>query len=246
MRSDFALRFASVVRRITWRIGRFERRLSAPRITLVDLAQQLSMSRSDLTLVQIGANDGVRFDPIAELRRRFRLRGVVVEPLSEMHTSLRAAYSAHPDVSVVEAAIHASATEVEIYKVRADAAFDDWMHGIASLSPTHHERLGVPAESMESLRVPAMTLDRLLSGLALDRLDLLVMDCEGYDLDILDMLDLDVWRPAVIQFEHGLAGHGIDGIRLSESLNRLRQAGYESVIGGEDVISYLPACFLPA
>ena len=246
MRKSLALRVAGACRRLAWILGRFERRYSPPQVTLIDLAQQLTTSRSDLVFVQIGANDGVRFDPMAELRGRVELRGAVVEPLSEMHASLKTVYSHHPNVALVLAAIHKDATQVDMYRVKADSAREEWMLGIASLSPTHYQNLGVPAESMEVVSVPAMTISALLSDLRLDRLDLFIMDCEGYDLDILDMLDLETWRPAVIQFEHGLAGGSVDRRRLADAIDRLRRSGYESTVGGEDVIAYLPAQFWKA
>ena len=244
--NSFLLTLAGAIRRLAWKFGRFERRWQSPQISLVDLAQQLSMTRPNLTLVQIGANDGVRFDPVSELRRRFELRGVIVEPLSDMHASLRKVYSRYQDVTLVQAAIHKTASAVDMYRVRPDAVVEEWMHGIASLSPLHHELLGVPEEVMETVAVPAMTLNKLLSDSGLERIDLLVMDCEGYDLDILEMLDLNTWRPAVIQFEHCMRMKGADIVRIATTLDRLRVAGYESTIGGEDIIAVLPQAFISA
>src|SRR5258705_8601708 len=88
-------------------------------------------------LVQIGANDGVRGDPIRHLILRHGLTGLLVEPLPDLFAHLQANYAGQQGLKFEQCAVGESDGQVPLYRVRPDPALPDWLQGLASLSRDH-------------------------------------------------------------------------------------------------------------
>jgi FkbM family methyltransferase len=172
-------------------------------------------ARPDMTFVQIGAHEGGEADPLGECIRALRLRGVLVEPQPGPFARLQAVHADQPQLSFERAAVAAASGVARFY--RADPAF--WRrHGlhpgsdgeIASLRPEQirfHVALfggeALAAREVEYLvcdEVPALSLPDLLAKHRLPRPDLLQIDAEGFDYEVLKMVD---WSqpPPLIHFE---------------------------------------------
>jgi FkbM family methyltransferase len=192
--------------------------------------------------VQIGANDGVFADPIRPFVTRNQVAGLVVEPLQDMFTQLVANYRSYPKVTPVKAAIHATLKSVEMYRVDpAKAAhLGDWAQGIGSVRKDHHVNAGVPAEAMLTETVSCVTLEELLQQHAVDAVDLLQIDTEGYDSEILRMIDFGRRKPAIIRFEHGLPSGIMSPAEFKECAGFLIDKGYFIVTEHFDAVAYLP------
>lgn len=85
-----------------------------------------------------------------------------------------------------------------------------WMYnaagGYASNSalamPSGHVPYGEgPPPEKDRVRVSVRRLDRLLEEAGFPRLDVLTIDCEGYEESVLDGIDLERWQPAIILAE---------------------------------------------
>lgn len=57
------------------------------------------------------------------------------------------------------------------------------------------------SEIIKEVPVPAMTIQSLLSKHNVDRVDILAIDAEGYDFEIIKMMNLDESGPEIIFFE---------------------------------------------
>jgi FkbM family methyltransferase len=154
--------------------------------------------------VQIGANDGIRFDGLYDFVTRNRLRGLVVEPLTHYFARLRENYRRYPGVITVRTAIHATQETATIHfpDPRKSEHLPEWTEGIGSLNPFHHVGLGVSSQYITQETVPCMTLSRLLRENKVTNISLLQVDTEGYDTEIIRMLDFSIWKPRLIKFEH--------------------------------------------
>ena len=59
-------------------------------INILNLAIQVRLSKNDeFVFVQIGANDGMRHDPLQSLIRKYHLKGLCVEPLPDIYLKFR-------------------------------------------------------------------------------------------------------------------------------------------------------------
>ncbi|MEO6041366.1 MAG: FkbM family methyltransferase [Croceibacterium sp.] len=165
--------------------------------------------------VQIGAHEGDAGDPLTNLVRRYRLRGIMVEPGAAAFATLQSNYADQPQLIFERAAVAPADGTTTFFS--ADPEF--WrrhnLHAgvesqISSLFPDqirrHVELFGSAAlaaresEYLRSTEVPALTLATLLRKHAVARLDLLQIDTEGFDFEVLKMVD---WSkpPRMIQYE---------------------------------------------
>lgn len=171
-------------------------------------------SIDDVSVVQIGACDGERQDPIRRLLlARPGWRALLVEPFPDVHRVLRANYPDEERFTLVQAGIAETEGEMPFWFVPSEARAElDWL-------PGHVDQLGTfvrddlivelgasRAAELEpyvrSTPVPTMRLDTLFERHGVDRIDLFMVDTNGYDLVILRQFDVDRYRPKVIVFEH--------------------------------------------
>lgn len=201
-----------------------------------------------LFFVQIGANDGRRADPIHDFLaiNRRRMAGLVIEPVSSYFAQLKQTYAAFPNITPLQLAIHHSATELTMYK--ADPSFPglpDWAHGIASLDPDHHRRSGLPPEAIITESVACRRLEQVLADQQIKQLDLLQIDTEGYDLQLLDTIDLEQVNAGIIRFEHGLPEGVSQPEDFRQTADRLTRAGYFLALESYDCVAYRPELLVP-
>jgi|SRR5439155_26593637 len=191
--------------------------------------------------LQIGANDGVSFDWLHEFVTSNRVAGVVVEPLSDFFAALCHNYRHHPQVVPVNAAIHRTAREVDIYRVDPKAkGLPSWTKGIASVDPNHHRRSGTPSENIIVERVRCITMQELLEQQAITHVDYLQIDTEGYDSEILGMIDYSVFKPSIIKFEHQMEAGIMSRETFQKCFDTLYRAGYYVIMDRYDAVAYLP------
>lgn len=174
-----------------------------------------------MSFIQIGANDGVRNDPIRQHVFNLGWRGVFVEPIPEVFKLLVANYSAGIGLSFENAAI-----------CRADGPTPFYLH------PRHSDCSGLSIKTriqrkarMQRIEVNGMTFSTLLRKHKVQKLDVLQIDTEGYDFDIIQMLDFTNIIPAIIRYEHT----HIDRLACREYL---AARGYQCFEEGRDTIAY--------
>ena len=169
-------------------------------IDVFELAvQKIALERGEsFFFVQVGANDGIGNDPIRKFIERHHWRGLLVEPQPKVFERLKVNYSHENQLVLVNAAIARESGSSKLYTVSTDGIET----GLASFDRRLLlNQLPVGTEIAE-LTVPAMTLHDLLTAYAVKSIDLLQIDAEGYDYEVIKMLDFGAVRPSVIHYEH--------------------------------------------
>lgn len=206
---------------------------------LLDL---LLRPRGEFFFVQLGANEGGEGDPIYRLVRQYKLPGLLVEPQLAAFEKLKAAYQGMDQVCLERVAIARERGSMTLYKLNPKYAhlYPHDPSGIASLSRDHiakHVRGGefIPDLVIEET-VKTVPLAELLEAHHVLRIDLLQIDTEGFDFEILKMVDFRRFQPTLINLEHlHLTPHDREAC-----IELLLKKGYMVHFGHDDIVAYRP------
>jgi FkbM family methyltransferase len=226
------------IQRLLNRTGyRIERLIqSSQPIDVFDLAVRKSAAeRGDrFFFVQIGAYDGRTLDPIYRYVKEYHWAGLLVEPQPAVFECLKVTYAGEPQLTLVNAAVSREDGTATLYTVATDgppteaqvmASFDRGL--LVRQLPT-----GTP---VVALTVPAFTLATLFRAHGVRAIDLLQIDAEGFDYEVVKMIDFAVVRPTVIHYEHR---HLSDADRVA--CERLLTAqGYRLAVSGIDTTALI-------
>lgn len=195
----------------------------------------------DVVFVQVGANDGVSNDPLFDTVRRWRWRGVLVEPLPGLFDRLVLNYAGADDLAFENVAIGEASDVLELFTVQPRPGDPEWVTQLASFDRRvvlrHCPELPDLVARIQPVRVPAVRLPDLVARHGLERVDLLHVDTEGYDLHVLDQIELGAsWAPRYVLFEkkHLAAGD------YRRCYGRFARAGYRRVRLWPDELWYRP------
>lgn len=189
------------------------RRKSLPRGSLdaVTLALDHFVFSNDLpVLLQIGAADGVRNDPLRRYIESGRFRCVLVEPIPCLYQRLVRNCAALSHVVCVNAAVLDTDGEVAIYTLRddenypVDGPYNNDRRQLSSLSRQSLGDRGFRPREIEEIKVRGVTVPTLLREQNLRTVDLLQVDTEGFDAHIVMMALGAGLVPGMINFEHEL------------------------------------------
>ncbi|MCB0686705.1 MAG: FkbM family methyltransferase [Saprospiraceae bacterium] len=180
---------------------------------------QLSRDKDNFFVLQIGANDGMTHDPIHKFIKRDRWKGVLLEPQEPVFRKfLSPLYQNQQGITVLNAALGVEDGEANLYCI----GFSDrrWASGLASFDrsvvekafesghvarQTQKENETIPNDAdkwIVPVKVPVLSVSTLIHKYAIDHIDLLQIDTEGYDYEIIRLFDFDQLRPMAISYEN--------------------------------------------
>ena len=155
-------------------------------------------------LIQIGANDGSRFDELNIFIKKYKIKSILVEPINEYFEDLKKNYKNFENVYFENSAITVGTKEKEIYAVNNKNLndYDDHIKGISSFDKNHLIKHGVKSNHILKKKINCISILNLLKKYNISDLDILFIDAEGYDGDILiDFFNSSNQEPILI-FEY--------------------------------------------
>lgn len=181
--------------------------LSRPALYELDRKLDRHLDMDGGFFVEAGANDGYEQSNTYWLERFRSWRGVLVEPIPELH---REAVLERPSARVFNCALvpfdhpggevamrYGGLMSVVSGSHGSEAGDRDWVRDAF--------RLGMESEYV--VEVPARTLSSILDEVDAPEVDLLSLDVEGFEADVLRGLDLERHGPRFILVEiHDMAG----------------------------------------
>jgi FkbM family methyltransferase len=195
----------------------------------------------DFFFVQIGANDGKRYDPINAIVKRERLKGLAIEPIPSIFEDLKITYRDYPTVKVLNVAIHKNLKKAAIYRVdMSTKKYPQWCHGTASFNKEHHKKSNIPDEDIIEEWVDCISFEELFNNYCNRKIDLLQIDTEGYDFEIIKTIDFTRVKPTIISFEHGMAQGIQTPQHFKEIFDILHNEGYNFIVLENDAIAFIP------
>ncbi len=208
-------------------------------LTLSDVLLRIVLSggsSSDFIFVQIGANDGVSNDPIRRFVLKYGFKGVLVEPQPEVFARLRRNYAGVVGVAFENAAVGGEDGELKMYRFKKTETLPGWADGLASFSKeTLVANLQNIRAEVEEIAVPTLTFQSLLQKHGLQHVDLLQIDAEGFDFEVIKMINFTTLKPTIIHFEQGLLSQE----EREECFRYLTSQGYKITNNVDNTVAYL-------
>lgn len=151
----------------------------------------LGLIVEDGVFVEIGANDPIVGSNSCYLEKHYGYTGISIDAID-----YAADFREHrPGTTFIHCLIDKEREFVDFYKIEKQ---DGWEDKVSSIYPKilHHGK-GFAAEKVT---VPAMPLSKLCENL--DRIDILMIDVEGHEINVLQSLDWRKNQPSVILAEN--------------------------------------------
>lgn len=203
----------------------------------IRLLNRLFKQTDDFVFLQIGAHDGISFDDLYNFITSRSCSGYVVEPLPDLYESLKTNYLNFPKIIPINIGIHKEKEQINLHRVDPTKLNElpNWASGIASVFESHHLDSNIPSEFMQQEVVHCITLMQLINDNNIHKLDFMQVDVEGYDAEIIKMLDFKKLKPKLIKYEHqSLGKNDIDQLD-----KLLRVNGYKIIKERNDTLALL-------
>lgn len=155
-------------------------------------------------LVQVGANDGVRFDELNKYIKNNKTKSILVEPIRKYFEQLKKNYDGYTNVYFENSAIDDMKSDIYLFKVsnKYIDKYDEHVRGINSFNKKHLLKHGVKNSHIETEKINIISIIDLLKKYNINNLDLLFIDAEGHDANIIiDFLNKSNQEPIII-FEY--------------------------------------------
>lgn len=182
-----------------------------------------------VTFIQVGSNNGINGDPLYPFIMKNMLNGLLVEPVAYLFEELLENYKSKAGVLQFEnSALANMAGPMPFYRLKkADRSdlpvFYDQIGSFNKEVVLKHKP-GIPGFDDLFIvdNVNTLTFQELVDKYQIQHFDLLHIDTEGYDYEILKMVDFSLYHPSMIMFEH--IHLSVDDYR--NALKLLKNAGY--------------------
>jgi FkbM family methyltransferase len=219
----------------------YYRYLDKPKKDLSIFLNNLSKKqRNEIFFIQVGANDGQWGDRIYTFIRRDKWSGILIEPQKVIFERLLNNYKKRNNLFFENVAIDSTEGERNLFKI----SFTDsqWASGISSfikndiqklIDAGYVERMAkaesikLPTKKEEWIceeKVKVQTLRNIIEKHQVKKIDLIIIDAEGYDFEIIKTIPFDYIKPGVIVYEHS---HFNDDVK-NECRSFLKNFGYKT------------------
>jgi len=150
-----------------------------------------TINTQDFFFVQIGAHDGKHSDPLYPFVTKYNLSGLAIEPQKDVFAQLQNTYREYQNVTCVNVAIGEKTGQQPFFTVSGDT----------SLATFNRNILAQYEGRIQEITVEGMMFNDLVEKYKIQHIDFLQIDCEGYDFEILKMIDFNKFSPSIINFE---------------------------------------------
>ena len=211
-----------------------EREINNNNCLNLDKFLQCIFQKQNITgLIQIGANDGRRFDVINKYIEQYKTKSILVEPIKEYFDQLKKNYTSHGNIFFENLAISVKNQINYLYKVKTIDLdkYDEHIKGISSFDFNHLIKHGVKKKHITKEKIESTSIIKLFEKYNFD-INLLFIDAEGYDADIvIDLLENSNFKPIIIiEYVH------IQSTTFKKLNNLLKEKNYKYFKISENLI----------
>ena len=173
-----------------------------PYSTPNDAFLTISQQKKPVQFLQVGAMDGVSYDPIHPFIRNFGWHGVLVEPLPDMLERTRNNYQGCKGLVFENVAITEQVEIKKLYRIAPEVIvkhkLPDWLKGMSTFNET---KLKDYQQHVTIENVHCISLMALIERNTLNHIDVFQIDTEGYDYTVFKQLDFSKFKPTIVNLE---------------------------------------------
>lgn len=173
--------------------------------------EEFGRSFPNASFIQVGANDGSMADPLRRQILKRKWSGIMIEPVPDIFSRLVANYRFRKKIILENVAIAAEPGERDFYSLRPvqdlrAAGLPAWYTGLGSFYKDiilSHKHLIPDIESrILTRKVPTTTFEVLCEKHGIRSVNLIQIDTEGYDYEVVKLIDFKKLRPQLLAYEH--------------------------------------------
>jgi len=221
---------------------KFYRFFAKPRADYVLTEILASMSNfKPIHILQVGANDGVLYDPIHNtLLRRSNVTATRIEPIAEYFYELKNNCSSFASrVELFNVCIGEEDGFVDFFLPKNSQALLLGDKGHGSINP---EAAGRSRDGLESRKIACMSFKSLMNEMGRPLADVYISDCEGYDIELLRNLPLKDLGTKVVFIEllqQSATSNEKLATHLKEAVDIVTSNGFNRIVwDGNDFLSW--------
>ncbi|WP_186299975.1 FkbM family methyltransferase [Algoriphagus algorifonticola] len=187
----------------------------------------------EFRLILIGANDGLSFDDLFKHLNPNKTSGILVEPSPKYYQLLKSNLSSFNNIIFLNLALYKERSMVKLFQLNEYGLvkLPEWGRGIGSFSKEHLLKFNIEDSDIEILEVQSIPFMGILETYpSYYKVDYLQIDTEGYDAEIIKMIDFNKFHVKLIKFESINLKKG--DIKELEQL--FKKAEYQFFKGKED------------
>ncbi len=206
-----------------------QRILPAPTIDNIEIIVRFyQLMNQPISVLQIGACDGETSDSIYSYIKQGTIKAYLVEPSRVNFNKLKLFYSSHPEVTLINSAIADRDSKRTFYSIKDEGRWKDsgWARQLASFYKQHLLKHGIHEREIHHEEVDCLMLQTVINKYGIGKLDVLIVDTEGYDGEIVKMALEQNILPKFIAFENVQLVKTYQQQELNDLYSRLQQKGY--------------------
>lgn len=156
------------------------------------------------TILVIGGNDGLSFDNLFQQISSSQINGLVLEPSQKYYNLLKRNLENFPNLVLLPIALHMTGRNLPLYQLNEQGLkkMPNWGQGLGSFSKDHLLQYDCLTESdLEVEWVQTKSFMQVIEENCLKKVDYLQIDTEGFDGEIIKMIDFKCFNTRLLKFE---------------------------------------------
>lgn len=194
------------------------------------------LKKNKILYLQIGAFDGVTGDIIYPYIRKYKWKGVRVEPVPFHFNKIKNLHNNDPKTVCVNMAVSELNGVATLYSVKQSPDNPPFAEQLSSFKKEvilkHSQKIPDLINKIIEFEVPCISYPDLIRKYSLSGVDLVYIDTEGYDYEIFKQIDFVNDKPEVLIFEN----KHLEKKYLEELLLKMHRLNYAIIRDGQDTL----------
>jgi FkbM family methyltransferase len=218
--------------------------------TITSIFDQYSkQAKQRINIIQIGGNDGFHNDPVCRFVKRDHWKGVILEPQKNVFPTLAYVYKQN-DITPLNKAIAKESGSIILYKIAFSQA--RWATGLASFNKAailsaiesgyvRKRALKDGTELPNNMEdyiseeiVETTSFEDLIINHQLGPINILQIDVEGFDFEVIKMINLNSIAPDLVSYEH----EKLSNEDQKQAKYLLKSKGYKIIAMNRDTVAH--------